>query len=235
MNIPLCLMPLWDIDLAVAEIERNAERGVRAFCFSELPTRLGLPSIHTGYWDPVFAVCNDTGVTLCMHVGSSSSDPVASPDAPPGVAGTLTFNNSFASLADWLFSGKLMQFPALKLAYSEGQIGWVPYALERADTVWDHHDAWHHSKETVPEPPSTYYYGRVFGCFTADRVGLRNIDVVGEDNLCFETDYPHTDTTWPYSKEYVEKMFADFPDFTDEQIYKILRGNGIRMLELDRV
>jgi len=235
MNIPLCLMPLWDIDLAVAEIERNAERGVRAFCFSELPTRLALPSIHTGYWDPVFAVCNDTGVTLCMHVGSSSSDPVASPDAPPGVAGTLTFNNSFASLADWLFSGKLMQFPALKLAYSEGQIGWVPYALERADTVWDHHDAWHHSKKTVPEPPSTYYYGRVFGCFTADRVGLRNIDVVGEDNLCFETDYPHTDTTWPYSKEYVEKMFADFPDFTDEQIYKILRGNGIRMLELDRV
>jgi Amidohydrolase len=87
----------------------------------------------------------------------------------------------------------------------------------------------------VPEPPSTYYYGRVFGCFTADRVGLRNIDVVGQDNLCFETDYPHTETTWPYSKEYVEKMFADFPEFTDEQIYKILRGNAIPMLDLDRV
>jgi len=234
MNIPLCLMPLWDIDLAVEEIRRNAERGVRAFCFSELPTRLKLPSIHTGYWDPVFSICNDTGVTLCMHIGSSSTDPVASPDSPGGVGGTLAFNNSMASLADYLFSGKLIEFPKLKLAYSEGQIGWIPYALERADTVWEHHDAWQHSKERIPEPPSTYYYGRIFGCFTADRVGLANLDQVGVDNICFETDYPHTDTTWPDSKAYVEKMIAD-SGLTDEQAYKVLRGNAIRMLELDRV
>jgi Amidohydrolase len=155
VNLPLCLMPLWDVELAVAEIQRNADRGVRAFCFSELPTRLNLPSIHTGHWDPVFAVCNDTGVTLCMHIGSSSTNPAASPDAPEGVGGTLAFNNSMASLADWLFSGKLSQFPELKLAYSEGQIGWIPYALDRADTVWDQHDAWQHSKEIIPEPPST--------------------------------------------------------------------------------
>ncbi|MBV8951651.1 MAG: amidohydrolase [Actinobacteria bacterium] len=233
MNLPLCLMPLWDVELAAEEIRRNAERGVRAFCFSELPTRLGLPSIHTGHWDPVFAVCNDTGVTLCMHIGSSSSNPAASPDAPEGVGGTLAFNNSMASLADWLFSGKLMQFPKLKLAYSEGQIGWIPYALERADTVWDQHDAWQHSKAIVPEPPSTYYYGRIFGCFTADRVGLNNLETVGVDNICFETDYPHTDTTWPHSKAYVEKMIAD-AGLDDETAYKVLRGNAIRMLELDR-
>ena len=234
MNLPLCLMPLWDVELAAAEIRRNANRGVRAFCFSELPTRLGLPSIHTGYWDPVFAVCNDTGVTLCMHIGSSSSDPKASPDAPEGVGGTLGFNNAMASLADWLFSGKLMQYPKLKLAYSEGQIGWIPYALERADTVWDQHDAWQHSKEIIPEPPSTYYYGRIFGCFTADRVGLNNLEMVGVDNICFETDYPHTDTTWPNSKAYVEKMVAD-TGLDDEVTYKVLRGNAIRMLDLDRV
>src|SRR6476469_3236359 len=232
INLPLCLMPLWDVDLAVDEIERNAARGVRAFCFSELPTRLNLPSIHTGHWDPVLAACNDTGVTLCMHIGSSSSNPAASPDAPEGVGGTLAFNNSMASLADWLFSGKLMQFPKLKLAYSEGQIGWIPYALERADTVWDQHDSWKHSKDTIPEPPSTYYYGRIFGCFTADHHGLHSLPEVGEDNICFETDYPHTDTTWPNSKEYVEKMLADFDD---NLAYKVLRGNAIRMLELDRV
>jgi len=232
MNLPLCLMPLWDVELAVAEIRRNADRGVRAFCFSELPTRLNLPSIHSGYWDPVFSVCNDTGVTLCMHIGSSSTNPAASPDAPEGVGGTLAFNNSMASLADWLFSAKLTQFPELKLAYSEGQIGWIPYALERADTVWEQHDSWQHSKERIPEPPSTYYHGRIFGCFTADRVGLRNLDTVGEDNICFETDYPHTDTTWPNSREYVEKMIVDLDA---EVAYKVLRGNAIRMLELDRV
>ena len=234
MNIALCLMPLWDINLAVAEIQRNAARGVRAFCFSELPTRLNLPSIHTGYWDPVLATANDTGVTLCMHIGSSSSNPAASPDAPEGVGGTLAFNNSMASLADWLFSAKLIEFPNLKLAYSEGQIGWIPYALERADTVWDQHDSWQHSKEKIPEPPSTYYYGRIFGCFTADRVGLANLENVGVDNICFETDYPHTDTTWPNTKDYVEKMVAD-SGLDEDTTYKVLRGNAIRMLELDRV
>ena len=188
VNIPLCIMPLWDPELAAAEIQRNADRGVRAFCFSELPTHLGLPSIHTGEWDPVLEVCDDTGVTLCMHIGSSSTNPAASPDAPKGVGGTLAFNNSMASLADWLFSGKLIQFPKLKLAYSEGQIGWIPYALERADTVWDQHDSWQHSKELIPDPPSSYYYGRIFGCFTADRHGLASLAEVGVDNICFETD-----------------------------------------------
>ena len=88
------------------------------------------------------------------------------------------------------------------------------------------------SKSRIPEPPSTYYYGRIFGCFTADRHGLANLDAVGPDNICFETDYPHTDTTWPHSKEYAEKMVAGLDD---EAIYKILRGNAIKMLELDRV
>jgi hypothetical protein len=83
-NIPLCIIPLWDPELAAQETQRNADRGVRAICFSELPTYLNLPSIHTGYWDPMLATCNDTGVTLCMHIGSSSTNPKASPDAPDG-------------------------------------------------------------------------------------------------------------------------------------------------------
>ena len=137
----------------------------------------------------------------------------------------IAFNNSMASLADWLFSRKLIEFPKLKIAYSEGQIGWIPYALERADTVWEQHDSWQRSKEILPEPPSTYYYGRVYGCFTADHHGLHSLAEVGPDNICFETDYPHTDSTWPNSKEYVEKMLADFDD---EVAYKVLRGNAIR-------
>ena len=84
---------------------------------------------------------------------------------------------------------------------------------------------------SIPEPPSTYYYGRIYGCFTADRHGLKNLDEVGPDNICFETDYPHTDTTWPETKAYVEKMLAGYDE---ETAYKVLRGNAIKMLELDR-
>ncbi|HZN12641.1 MAG TPA: amidohydrolase family protein [Acidimicrobiales bacterium] len=232
MNIPLCLIPLWDVELAAAETVRNAQRGVRAIAFSELPHHLKLSTIHSGYWDPLWQVCNDWGVTVCMHIGSSSTNPSASPDAPQGVGGMLSFNNSMASLGDWLFSTRLIKFPKLKLAYSEGQIGWIPYALERADTVWEHHDSWQHSKELIPEPPSTYYYGRIYGCFTADYHGVHSLDEVGRDNICFEIDYPHTDTTWPYSKAYAEKILAHLDE---DMAYKVLRGNAIKMLELDRV
>ena len=161
-SIPLCLIPLWDVELAVAEIRRNAARGVRAMTFSEIPTYLGLPSIHSGYWDPFFAVCQETGTVVNMHIGSSSQMPAASPDAPPAVQASLSFNNAMASMMDFLFSGVLVKFPTLKLAYSEGQMGWIPYALERADDVWEEHRAWGGVRDLIPEPPSTYYYRQMF-------------------------------------------------------------------------
>ena len=136
-----------------------------------------------------------------------------------------------ASLADYLFSGVLVRFPTLKLAYSEGQIGWIPYALERADNVWEYHASWTGVKETIPEPPVDATTGA--GSSAASRTtctASTSIAEVGEDNICFETDYPHTDTTWPFAREEVERMTAAL---TDEQRYKVLRGNAIRMLDLD--
>lgn len=228
--VPLCLIPLWDADLAAAEVKRNADRGVRAVCFSEIPPHLGLPSVHSGYWDRFFASCEDTGTTVCMHIGSSSRMPATSEDAPAAVQATLSFNNAMASMSDFLFSGVLVRFPRLKLAYSEGQIGWIPYILERADDVWREHRAWGGVRDLVPEPPSTYYYRQIFGCFFRDRHGLEALDRVGPDNVTFETDYPHTDSTWPDTKQVAEDLMGDL---ADEHVRKIVRGNAIRMLELD--
>src|SRR5438477_4019403 len=228
--IPLIIVPLWDASLAAAEVRRNAERGVHAVCFSEIPSHLGLPSIHSGLWDPFFAACAETNTVVCMHIGSSSRMPATSGDAPVAVAATLSFNNAMASMTDFLFSGVLIRFPQLKLAYSEGQIGWLPYVLERADDVWREHRAWGGVKDIVPEPPSTYYYRQIFGCFFRDRHGLESLERVGLDNITFETDYPHTDSTWPDTKAIAEDMMAGLPD---EAIRKIVRGNAIRMLELD--
>src|SRR3954453_3875040 len=95
--VPLCLIPLWDVNLAVAEVRRNAARGAHAVCFSEIPSHLGLPSIHTGRWDPFFAACAETDTVVCMHIGSSSRMPATSGDAPVAVAATLSFNNAMAS------------------------------------------------------------------------------------------------------------------------------------------
>jgi predicted TIM-barrel fold metal-dependent hydrolase len=228
--VPLIIVPLWDPQLAAAEVRRNAARGVHAVCFSEIPPHLGLPSVHTDHWDPFFAACAETHTVVCMHIGSSSKMPSTSGDAPPAVQATLSFNNAMGSLADFLFSGVLVRFPDLRLAYSEGQIGWIPYILERADDVWKEHRAWGGVADIVPEPPSSYYYRQVYGCFFRDQHGLDSLDAVGLDNITFETDYPHTDTTWPNTKAVAEKMMGDLP--ADVQ-YKILRGNAIRMLSLD--
>jgi predicted TIM-barrel fold metal-dependent hydrolase len=228
--IPLVIIPLWDVQLAVAEIERNAARGVRAVTFSELPVKLGLPSIHTGYWDPFFAACAANDVVVNMHIGSSSSMATASPDAPPAVQITLSFNYALVSMCDYLFSGLFVRYPELKVAYSEGQMGWIPFVLQRADDVWHEHRGWAGVADTLPEPPSTYFYSSVFACFFRDQFGIEVIDRIGPDNITFETDYPHTDTTWPDTKKIATEMLLGVPD---DIVYKLLRGNAIRMLGLD--
>ncbi len=211
--IPLCLIPLWDPHLAADEVRRNAARGVPAVCFSEIPYHLGLPSIHDGaHWDPFFDACEETDTVVCMHIGSSSKMPATSPDAPASVQATLSFNNAMGSLSDFLYSGVLVRHPRLKLAYSEGQIGWIPYVLERADDVWNQFRGWAFPREQVPEPPSTYYYRQVYGCFFRDHHGITSLDEVGVDNITFETDYPHSDSTWPNTKAVAEELFADLSD-----------------------
>jgi hypothetical protein len=145
------------------------------------------------------------------------------------VQATLSFNNAMGSLSDFLFSGVLVRHPTLKLAYSEGQIGWIPYIIERADDVWNQHRGWAFPREQVPEPPSTYYRRQVYGCFFRDQHGIESLDSIGVDHVTFETDYPHSDSTWPDTKQIAEEMFADLDDATT---HKIVRGNAIEMLGL---
>jgi predicted TIM-barrel fold metal-dependent hydrolase len=227
--IPLGIIPLWDAELAADEVRRNAERGVRAVCFSELPFHLGLPTIHSGEWEPFFAACAETETVVAMHIGSSSRMPGASPDAPPSVSATLGFANAMASMVDFLMSGVLVDQPDLKLLYAESQLGWIPYIVQRIDQVWEDNQGWAQTKH-IPEPPSTYYYRQIFGCFINDAHGLKSLDEVGLDNIMSETDYPHSDSSWPDTKEIVSGLVAGLDD---ETVHKILRGNAIDLLQLD--
>ena len=228
--IPLCLIPLWDVELAAAEVRRNAARGVRAVAFSELPPWLGLPSIHSGYWDPFFAACAETDTVVAMHIGSGTKTINSSDDAPDAVQAVNMFANSALSLIDFLFSGVLVRFPELKLLYAEAQIGWIPYVLERVDDVWDVHRGWSQSQRNVSEPPSQYYYRQVVSCFFKDGVGVENLDRVGRDNIAFETDYPHQDSTWPNTHQVAKELFGHLDA---ETVHKIVRGNAIRFLGLE--
>jgi predicted TIM-barrel fold metal-dependent hydrolase len=229
--LPLPLIPLWDPEEGAREVLRNAARGVKAVAFSEIPAHLGLPSIHDKdrFWEPFFQACEDTGTVICMHIGSSSKFIKSSDDAPDGVLLSTMTTNSMISMADWLLSGVLARMPKLKLAYSESQIGWMPFLLGRVDTLWRKGNKLNEFPPEITELPSTYIVGRVYGCVFEDDFGLKVRHDVGIDQITFESDYPHQDTTWPNTAAYAEKVMSGFPP---DEIYKIVRGNAIQMLEL---
>lgn len=204
---------------------------VRAVAFSEMPPYLELPSVYSGYWEPFFSACEETGTVVCMHIGSGTRTPQASPDGPDAVAATILFGNSVASLADFLFSGVLHRHPDLRLMYAEAQIGWIPYVLERSDDVWSTHRGWSNSQRYCPEPPSSYYRrGQIYSCFFKDPVGVAMLDRIGPDTVVFETDYPHSDSTWPRSPEAAAEQFGHLDQ---PLIDMIARGNALRLLGLN--
>ncbi|MGA8372895.1 MAG: amidohydrolase family protein [Acidimicrobiales bacterium] len=232
--LPLTIVPLWDADLAAAEVHRCAGKGSFAVAFAENPHPLGFPSIHDkgGFWNPFFQACQYTGTVVCMHIGSSSKMPSTAPDAPFIISSTLTFQNAMGSVLDYIFSGTLARFPSLTIAYSEGQVGWMPYIFERADKLWEERSdnsfgTW------LPDPPSSYIPGRVYGCIFDDATGLANRDRIGMDQICFETDYPHADSTFPNSKEVLTAICAE-AEMSDDEVYKLARGNAIRAFGLER-
>jgi predicted TIM-barrel fold metal-dependent hydrolase len=246
--IPLMIIPLWDPQLAVTEIERTAAKGGRAIAFSENPYPLGLPSIHdkSRYWDPVFAAAADHEMPLCTHLGSSSQLPQTSPSTPLIATMSLTPLNIAACCIDWLFSGILPRFPNLKICLSEGGIGWIPYVLERCDYVVEKQKRWASDSdweldwstgETKPIPgstglqldelhPSQLFREHMYGCFIDEAHGASCIDEIGADNVMIETDYPHGDTTYPNSLAIARRSLAKWDPETQ---HKVVRGNAERV------
>lgn len=232
--IPCTIIPLWDPHLAADEIRRCAAKGSHAVAFSENPFPLGLPSVHdpSRHWDPFFAACEETDTVVNMHIGSSSKMPSTSPDAPFIVSSVLTFQNAMGSMVDYIFAGIFHRFPNLRIAYSEGQVGWAPYVLERADKLWEERGDVSFGSD-LPQPPSTYVKDHIWFCIFDDETGLRNRDVIGMDQITFEVDYPHADSTFPHSRETATKIVQK-AGLSPEETYKFLRGNAINLYRLDK-
>jgi predicted TIM-barrel fold metal-dependent hydrolase len=229
--LPVCLIQLWNPQAAAAEIRRNAARGNKAITFPEMPHYLSLPSIHhpSSYWDPVFQACDETGTVICMHIGSASKMADVSPYAPRAANTVMTFSMAQLSFVEWLVSGVLVRFPNLKIAYSESQVGWMPFVMERLDKVFTH-TAYAELPDIIDRPPSSFIPDRVFGCFFDDDTGIANRGVIGVGQMLFEVDYPHQDTTWPNTDRVTARM-AEMMNASELEL--VLRGNAIRMLGLE--
>lgn len=227
--IPLALPVIWDVEQMAAEVRRMSSKGCHAVSFSENPEKLGYPSIHNEHWDPFWKACSDENVVVCLHIGSSSQVVVTSVEAPVDTLITLQPINIVQAAADLVWSPMLRKFPDLTFALSEGGIGWIPYFLERIDSVYKNHRAWTH-QNFGDRLPSEVFLERIVTCFIDDAFGIDSRDRLNVDMITWECDYPHSDSTWPTGPE---TLAAYLGAVSDEDIAKITHENALRIFSFD--
>jgi predicted TIM-barrel fold metal-dependent hydrolase len=223
--IPCGILPFWDVDETVKEIKRLAGKGCHAVTFSENPEALKMPSMHSDYWYPVYQAACDNKTVLCCHIGSSSSSPNWSSDAPASVAMTGSSIMSIYSMIELTWATFWKRFPELKFSLTEGDIGWIPYFLWRAEHVSNRHSGW--TKHEFPDGyngPADVFRKHILTCFISDKVGPRLLDWFNEDMVCWESDYPHSDTNWPFAPE---DVIDNLGQLDDALINKITHENAM--------
>lgn len=227
--IPCALLPTWDMDATVAEIKRLAKKGVTAVSLNENPTKQNLPSIHNAYWEPLWKAITDHDMVMCLHIGGGNPAPHASMETPIEAWISTMPISIVVGAADWLHLEALERYPTMKIALSEGSIGWVPYFMERSDFSHARHKAWTHSRFKGTKP-SEVFKKHFMTCFIDDAFGLKNLDAIGEDMVAYECDYPHSDTLWPEVPEY---LYESVKHLTDVQIDKVTHKNAMRFFNFD--
>jgi predicted TIM-barrel fold metal-dependent hydrolase len=209
LYVPMVLTKLWDPEATAKEIHRCVDKGAKAISFTENPVGLGLPSFWTDHWDPVWRACEETGIPVCMHIGTGSQIPVPSPEAPSTLFISLSYIAAMAASLNIAMSPVCRKFEKLKLVFSEGGIGWIPAALERADFQWVKHAPWTKLTGTLP---SEIFRRNMYVCMIHEPVALQSVrHLIGVDRIFWENDYPHADTPWPHVQEAVAEQVEGIP------------------------
>jgi predicted TIM-barrel fold metal-dependent hydrolase len=230
--IPMTLPVIWDAEACAKEIRRNAKRGVHSLTFTENPSAMGYPSFHDiDYWRPMWEALVDTETVMNVHIGSSGRLAITAPDAPMDVMITLQPMNIVQAAADLLWSAPVKEFPTLKIALSEGGTGWIPYFLDRVDRTYEMHSTWT-GQDFGGKVPSEVFRDHFLTCFISDPVGVELRNQVGIDNICWEADYPHSDSLWPDAPEALEEIF-DKHNATDAEINKMTYENAMKWYHFD--
>jgi predicted TIM-barrel fold metal-dependent hydrolase len=227
--IPMALPVLWDPELAASEVRRVAAKGCRSLTFTENPAKLGYPSFHSDYWDPLWRAVCDEGMVVSIHLGSSGQLSVTAPDAPVDVMITLQPMNICQAAADLLWSRVIKHFPAIRFALSEGGTGWIPYFLDRLDRTYEMHHGWT-GQDFGGRLPSEVFRQHFLTCFIADPVGIGLRHLIGLDNIAWECDYPHSDSSWPRAAEELAEVATQVPD---AELSRITYENACRWYSYD--
>ena len=229
--IPLAIVPVWNQKAMVAEVRRVAAKGCRAITMPELPHIQGLPSYHDlEYWGPLFDVCSELGVVMCLHIGQGFAAINMAPGAPIDNMIILATQVSTLAAQDLLWGGAFFKYPDLKIAWSEAGIGWIPFYLDRCDRhytnqVWLGHDL-------KGKMPSENVREHSLASYVTDPTALTERHEIGMDIIAWECDYPHSDSIWPDAPEFLINEFNG-AGLTDAEMNKITWENTARFFDLD--
>ena len=222
--IPLGITWLTDPVVGAEEIRRNASRGFRSVTLPERPHRIGLPSLYSGYWDPIVEACAETDTVISLHVGSSGGydHPEGSPRLQLGA--TMFGQLSLAACAEWLWTGYAVRFLGLKIAMSEGGIGWVAMLLDRLDNIVDRSG---YALDTFGDlRPAEVLKRNFWFCTIDDPSTIDTRHRIGVDHIMVETDYPHGDGTWPDTQQVIASAWGHLPD---DELRLLCHENAARL------
>ena len=203
--VPMAALPWWDVDVAIAEVERVHALGLRGINTTTAPHQHGLPDLGEPYWNPLWAACSSLNLPINFHIGAAESDiawfgtvgwPSLGLDQKLAVGSAMLYLNNASCLANMVFAGVLERFPTLQIVSVESGLGWFPFFMQALD---------HQAGELPPGtldylsmPPSGYFRRQIHACFWFERTGLAAaIDTLGSEHIMFETDYPHPTCTYP--------------------------------------
>lgn len=245
--LPITVLPFWDLEKSLAEMERCAAAGHRGISFSQEPGHFGLEPLVSRHWDPLWAAAQEMGQSVNFHIATADSAPAeyatnaienlgAKLHAMRASSGVQFFLGNAATIIKLICGGICHRFPRLDFVTVESGIGWIPFALEALDWQWKNLGV----PEKEPEYdllPSEYFRRQIYGCFWFEEASAKfAIETLGPDNILYETDYPHPTSMSPGPataaidpKEYYEGLLGDFPY---ETRYKILRGNAERIYRI---
>lgn len=227
--IPVAELPIDPIEFGVAELERIARMGYKTALIPSFPYALGLPPYWDKVYEPLFAAAEAAGIPLSMHVGDSKwvrEVRDLDPTRELKMYMSLPPLAMAEALAGWLVTDIGERFPNLHFVLVEAGIGWIPYYLERLDTMHERH-GWFQVAEKLP---SSGWYARGHATFEEDKVGVLARDRVGVRNILWATDYPHPDSTWPESQTVIEDHFAAV---SEEERRQIVCENAIQLYKLE--
>ena len=191
----------------------------------------GLKHFNDRYWDPLWAVCQDLDVPIHWHAsgGLRLSMPrwsgyTRNQEQAVGPSGGFSVQAQF--IPNLIFSGVLDRYPRSKWVCAETGLGWVNYILDGCDHEWERRHLW---TEGILTRPSALFRRQIYVDFWYEEAGIRQRHHIGLENIMWESDYPHSTSTYPESWEFVNRTLAGVPE---EEKKLLLYGNAMRVYHL---